>query len=345
MTPDEWRSACLLFSAELADGTIAPTQLDHPAVLEAVRSMPVPSWPSRTIQRVQLKRGGIAYDEHVVTPLLAARDALLGADRSRRPRFLVRVDEFPHYRAWDEPERYGTATFERFHRTLSAAEVSYLVAVPPWVPRDGLDPDGTDWRPHTQDELDTLAALRRDGVAFGVHGLDHRTRSANPRKHSEFLGLGMDATRERLDAAAGVMRDEALHADVFVAPFNRFGRRQYLAMAERWEVVTGGPESVAHLGFHRTPLWRGDAVYLPAYAPLYGRASEVLPAVRALRERGADLWTPIVLHWGWEADDGWTALEELCAELGADARPWDEFLAAVDMSKKLGTLGAEGGVA
>jgi hypothetical protein len=336
VTADEWRSACLQFSEEIADGAIAVADLDRPEVLDAVRAMPVPSKPSRLLQRAQMKRGGLSYSSEVVAPLVAARDAVLGDAAPGTPRVLVRVDEFPHYEAWDKPTEYGTERFRRFHDILTAAGVPYLVAVTPTVPRHALDPEGTDWRPHDDEERDLLAALRRDGVAFGVHGLDHRTRHANPRRHSEFVGLNAKDTETRLEQAAAIMGEEALHSDVFVAPFNRFHRRQYGPMAARWDVVTGGPESVALLGFHRTPLWRGDAVYMPAYPPFYGRASEVLDGVLELARLRAALWTPVVLHWGWEADEGWGALEELAAALAGIARPWDEFLAAVDMSRRLG---------
>ena len=85
-------------------------------------------------------------------------------------------------------------------------------------------------------------------------------------------------------------------------------------LARRFAVVCGGPESVGLLGFQRTPLWRGEAVYLPSYQPLYGHAREqVLPAAQRLIERNIGVWAPIVLHWGWEADEDWLALERLLA--------------------------------
>lgn len=338
MTPEEWRSACLLFSEEIADGAVRVEDLDVPQVVDAVRSMPVPSKPSRLLQRAQIDRGQLAYDADVVAPLAAARAAVLGDAAPGPPRFLVRVDEFPHHEAWDRPADYGTERFRRVHETLAAAGVPYLLSVTPTVPRNALDPTGTDWRPHDDGERDQLAALRRDGVAFGVHGLDHRTRHAKAGRHSELTGLNRKETETRLEQAAAIMAEEALHADVFVAPFNRFDRRQYPPIAARWDVVTGGPESVALLGFQRTPLWRGEAVYLPSYPPFHGPASEIVAAVRALEERRVALWTPIVVHWAHEADAGWDALEELAAALAGVARPWDEFLAAVDMSRRLGDL-------
>ena len=104
-----------------------------------------------------------------------------------------------------------------------------------------------------------------------------------------------------------------IETGVFVPPYNRFDARQYEPLARRFAVVGGGPESVPLIGFHRTPVWRGDAVYLPSYFPLYGRAADVLPAAQSLIERQAGLWTPIVLHWGWEADADWADLERLAS--------------------------------
>jgi hypothetical protein len=80
-------------------------------------------------------------------------------------------------------------------------------------------------------------------------------------------------------------------------------------------------------------VWRGEAVYLPSYHPLYGHAREVRAGARALIERGAALWAPIVLHWGWEADEGWRDLEGLLEEIAPYTAHWDDFLAEVDASR------------
>ena len=93
-------------------------------------------------------------------------------------------------------------------------------------------------------------------------------------------------------------------------------------------MVGGGPETVPLLGFHRTPLWRGQAIYTPAYAPFYGRAAGVATAVDRSVAARPGVWIPVVLHWSWEADQGFGDLQRLARKLSGHARPWDELLAA-----------------
>ncbi|HEX7290077.1 MAG TPA: DUF2334 domain-containing protein, partial [Conexibacter sp.] len=250
------------------------------------------------------------------------------------PRFLVRVDEFPHYKAWDEPERFGSAGFERFHELLQSAGVPYLVAVLPRVSRAPLDPGGTESRPLTDEEA---AVLRRAagsaGVAVALHGRDHRTLFASPRRHSELCGLDAAATAALLDEGLAELDRHGVYPDVFVAPYNRFDAVQWAALAQRFAIVGGGPEGIRHLGFQRAPQWRGDAVYLPSYTPYYGHARELLPAVERAIERQTGLWTPLVLHWGWEADAGWRELERLCELIAPYAADWTAFRDAVERSR------------
>lgn len=329
MTPNERRSARLLFGEELAAGTVTDAQLDRPAVATAVAYRRVPSLAGRLTQALALKRGRLTMQDNVIEPLLAAREAVLGPAAAGPPRLLVRVDEFPHYRAWDDPQGCGTDAYQRFHAVLRDADIPYLVAVVPRVPRDPLNPVETEWRPHDDAERAELRALAADGVAFATHGLDHRTRDAHPRRHSELSGLDAAALSTLLDTAATTLADEQIEPAVFVAPYNRFDANQYPALAQRFAVVTGGPESILKMGFHRTPLWRGDAVFLPGYAPFYGTAGGMIDAVGRLVTRGAALWIPVVLHWEWEARDGFAGLKRWAQSVAGLARPWSEFLGTV----------------
>jgi predicted deacetylase len=327
---DAARTARLLFAAELADGRIRAADLDRPEVLRAVAGRPVPPAPVRAVQRLRQRAGAAGVTRDGVAGAMAARRAVLGDAAEGPPRLLIRVDEFPHYRAWDHPGRYGTEGFRRFHAILATAGVPYLLAVPPRVSRRPLDPRGAASRPLDDGEREVLAAVQRDGVSVALHGLDHRTRHASPRRRSELSGLSSHVLDARLAQAE---RELGARPRVFVPPFNRFEPAQWSVLARRYDVVGGGPESVARLGRHDGPAWRGDAVWLPSYAPLYGRASEVLPAVRRLASLGAAVWVPVVLHWGWEADAGWEALSRLAREVAAWTAPWATFLAAVDASR------------
>jgi peptidoglycan/xylan/chitin deacetylase (PgdA/CDA1 family) len=331
---DAIRGARLLFDAEIAAGSVDADDVAIPAVLDAIRPRPVPPAPLRWGQDVLRKLGRYDHDGAVDAPLVAARRALLGERAAAPPRFLVRVDEFPHYKAWDEPERFGSAGFERFHETLQSAGVPYLVAALPRVSRAPLDPAGRESRALTDDEA---ALLRRAagsaGVAIALHGRDHRTRFADPRRHSELCGLDVAATAALLDAALAELDRHGIYPDVFVAPYNRFDAAQWPLLAERFPIVGGGPESIRRIGFQRTPVWRDGAVYLPAYAPCYGHARDVLPAARRAIERQTGLWTPLVLHWGWEADAGWRELEALCERIAPFTADWTDFRAAVERSR------------
>jgi Uncharacterized protein conserved in bacteria (DUF2334) len=332
---DELRSARLLLDAEIAAGaSLSPQLLRTPEMRAALRSRPVPPRAVRATQQVLCKIGRLDYERAVAQPLLAARRAALGVEGARRaPRFLVRVDEFPYYVAWDEPDRYGTDAYRRFHAIMAGAGVPYLVAVSPRVSHAPLDPAQRRWRAPDDGERALLAELAgAEGVAFALHGRDHRTRSASSRHHSELCGLGPAATAQLLDEAMAELADLGIATEVFVPPFNRFDAVQYDALAERFTVVCGGPESIGLVGFQRSPVWRGDAVYLPSYFPLYSQAREVLPAARRLIEQRCGLWLPIVLHWGWEADDGFSELQRLVELIAPYASPWEDFLAAVARS-------------
>ena len=326
---DQLRTARLLLDAELASGALAPEAVSTPAVQAATRVRGVPSRPVRLTQQVRSKLGSLDFESAVVEPLLAARRAALGGQGAAPPRFLIRVDEFPHYQAWDRPDRYGTPEFERFHEIMVRAGVPYLVAVLPRVSREPLSPTASGSRPLDDAEVGVLGRLASQGVSFGLHGRDHRTRFASPRRHSELCGLTTAQTEQLLDEALSELARHEIRPDVFVAPYNRFDPRQLGALAQRFAIVCGGPESIGRMGFQRSPQWRGEIVYLPSYAPVYGHAAEVLGAVERMIERGVGLWVPVVLHWGWESRAGLRDLERLADRIAPYATRWEDFHAAI----------------
>jgi Uncharacterized protein conserved in bacteria (DUF2334) len=329
---DGARCARLLFAPELNTGLVHDSQLDTPLVRAATRVREVPSRPSRLARQVGYKLGRLGFERQVVAPLVAARSSVLGSRADGPPRFLVRVDEFPHYRAWDDPRRFGSEHFERFHEIMSTACVPYLLAVLPRVSHEPLTPAG-DSRSLEDGEVAMLARLAKERVSFALHGLTHRTRFASPRRHSELCGLNALQTAELLDAGLAELASHGVSTDAFVPPFNRFDADQFVQLAQRFRVVCGGPESIGQMGFQSTPQWRGQSIYLPSYEPFYGRAAEILPAVEHAIEAGWGLWVPVVLHWGWEADAGWADLERLASVLARYSVVWEDFIAAVEHSK------------
>jgi hypothetical protein len=326
---DEARSALYLSWPEVE-------KAGAPALREPYRGLGTAPLPRRAWQELTLKRGRRDWQEHV-SRLAAARRAALGPDAAGPPRVLVRVDEFPHARGFDPAGRFGIDAYRRFHAVLAEAGIPYLLAITPRVSRDFLDPENDEWRPLEDAEIGLLHELRDEGgVAFALHGLDHRTRYKPGRRHSEFCGLDRAATAERLDAGLAIFAELGLDTPTFVPPFNRFDAAQYEVLAERFEVVCGGPESVLHLGFI-PPGWLGEALYLPSYRPLYGKALDVAPGLDRVGRAPASLFAPVTLHWGWELDDDFAALRDLCALWGEHVVEWAELLATARSARALAT--------
>jgi peptidoglycan/xylan/chitin deacetylase (PgdA/CDA1 family) len=330
MRRDEERSARLLFARELGAGLVDPSDFDRPEVRRGVTSQRVPSPIGRAAQRAAMRRGSLTWERFSLEPMLAARRAVLGDRAGGAPRLLIRVDEFPHVNVLARPE-VGVEAYRHFHGLMGGAP--YLLAVMAAVANGPFDPTEVGERPLDADEIGLLHELAGEGVTFGQHGYNHRTRHRSPRNHSELAGLRRKALEQLLQRGGDRLAEVGVHPHVFVPPYNRFDLRQYDALAARFAVVCGGPESVFRMGFHATPLWRGEAVYLPAYEPLYGRAAEVLPAVERLIEADAAVWAPVVLHWGWEAREEWSDLERLMSRVAPYAASWEEFLDAVAASR------------
>lgn len=335
MSAAQRRNAALLFAPELASGAIAPADLDRPNVDDAVHTRLVP-WPGRRVlDDLRRRRGGAAHSS--VAAVEAARAAVLGPLAPGPPRVLIRVDEFPHYDVLAYPERYGTAAFRRFHDRMAGAGVPYLLAALPALAADPLDPRAGGGRPLDGSEREMLRELRAEGsTAFALHGYDHRTRHKSPRLRSELTGLGAEDLRALLDRGLAVLEELGIAPRVFVPPYNTFTARQYEVLAERFDIVCGGPETVLRMGLHPPGQWRGDAVYLPSYEPLYGRAASVREAVERLVQRSSPLWAPVTLHWEWEAQDDYRGLDALLETVAPCARPWDDLLSEVDASREAG---------
>jgi len=331
---DERRSARLLFHSELAAGTVTEEAVfTAPEVRAAVRTRHVPPLPWRVAQAALRKAGRLSPQQRVIDPAVRARRAVLGAAADGPPRVLLRMDEYPHWLAAREPARFGDDAFAPWREIMAAAGCAHLVAV---VPRIADDPEQKTGgaRDLTDVELARLRQLAADGVVFGLHGYEHRTRFAHPRLHTELGHRSRAGVGALLDQALGVLsRRAGIRPQVLVPPFNTFDAFQYRELAARFPVVTGGPESILRMGFHATPTWRAGSVYLPAYPPLYGTAAEVLPVLDQQLAADTGLWTPVVLHWGWEAQRGWRDLELFAEMIAPYAVPWNTFLDAVERTR------------
>ena len=302
------------------------------AARRALRARRIPPWPGRARQRIAMKRGRLAYEGDWLEPLQTARRAALGPVADGPPKFLIRVDEFPCYSGYDDP-KFGYNASLRFHSVMAEAGAEYLLSVVPQWTHDPLRPDGDGGRPLDDRDREMIERMRSEGVAFGQHGATHRTRFSSPRRHSELGGLDAARLAALLDDGRRRLEASGISPRVLVPPFNRFDASQWDILSERYDVVTGGPESVLSVGFHGGPAWRGDAVYLPCYQPLYAKAEIVLGAVERLLEEQMGTWVPVALHMGWEVSDGFAALDRLARRIAPYAASWSDFLDVVDMSR------------
>lgn len=320
---------------------LAAPELDNPVDLDRrLARRLAPGVPPPAIRLAQLVAAHLVptrMSRRALAPAEAARRSAFGEPGGGPPRFLLRVDEFPYATSLDHPDRYGAEPSAQFHAVLSDAGIPYLMAVVPQLVRRPLDPMASGGRPLSPEELGLLARMAADGVEFAAHGLTHRTNDPRPRHRSELIGLTEEQTRDLAERSLRLLAEAQITPRVFVPPFNRFARVQYDALASRFDVICGGPETIAYLGAQPTPRWLGDAVYCPSYAPLYGRAREVLPEVLRLIDRRPGTWIPVTLHLAWEIDDGLDDMRRLADVLAAYTVPWSELLDTIEASRHIGS--------
>lgn len=298
-----------------------------------LRPRRVPPLPVRAGERALMKIGRLDWQRSWLQPLMNARAKALGSGAQGPPRFLVRVDEFPYYTTFDEPGDQGVQMSRRFHSVMAQEGIPHLMSIIPQLTHQPLVPKASGGRPLGPRELALIEEMRQSGVVFAQHGTSHRTRDARPRHHSELCGLSPAQADALLEQGRKLLCDVGIEPRVFVPPFNRFDAGQYEMLSRRFDVICGGPESVALLGFHGGPLWRGQAVYLPCYAPLYADAKTILAAAEHLIDLQPGTWVPIVLHTSWELDDDFAGLRRLARLISPYVAHWDELLDAVDASR------------
>ena len=331
---DVRRTARLFFARELREGVVSERDLtSRPEVVSALRSRPVPNAGIRVVQRLAMKAGRLDYENGFLADVRRARRAVLGPLAEAPPRFLIRVDEFPDSSALDHaPDRWRVAS-RQFHETLREAGVPYLMAIVPQYTHAPLDPKATGGRPLTDEDAVFIEQMGREGVTFAQHGATHRTRRSDSRRRSELCGLDAHSTEALIAQGRQRLADVGIEPRIFVPPFNRFDATQFDQLARHFDVIGGGPESVPLLGFHGGPTWRGDAVFLPCYQPLYARAAELPTVVERLVARGVGEWVPIVLHLSWELGDRFRSLAMFARAVAAHASSWTCLLDEVDATR------------
>ena len=293
----------------------------------------------RAAQRLAMKLDRLDWKRAWLDPLLTLRRNVLGDQAAGPPKFLVRVDEFPYYTSFDQPQDLEMS--QRFHHVMATAGVPHLMSILPQLTHAPLTVGSTGGRPLGDEEIELINQMRRDQVTFAQHGTTHRTRFESPRRRSELCGLSPVELERTLDDGLQRLRDAGVDSTrVFVPPFNRFDAAQYPLLADRFDIVCAGPESVALMGFHGGPLWREGGVYLPCYAPLYANARTILPVAEQLIDRAPGTWIPIVLHTSWELEDEFQSLERLAERIAPFTANWEDLLAEIDRGAEAATDGA-----
>jgi len=256
---DAQRTARLLFDPELTSGRLGESDVVDGQAISTLRAPPSLLLRSRLAAASSAKFGwtdGVAMQ---LGHTLAVRRALLGEDAVGAPRFLVRIDEFPCAGVSYAPERYGLEAFERFVDALASTGNPYLLAVVPELANEYLNASGTGDRALSDEECDLLRRLPSDKVVIAQHGTTHRTRYQNPRRHSELSGLSPADLATVVDRGRETLLRLGFQPRIFVPPFNRFDDASWNVLTDRFDVVTGGPETLRIVGALPAPVWRGSS--------------------------------------------------------------------------------------
>jgi len=222
--------------------------------------------------------------------------------------YLIRVDDFPRPQG-----KMNLDKFIEFNSILEKYNIPYLLGVIPNMALDDRDPD-SQTRFLTKEEVSVLKKLKN--VRFAMHGVMHRT--LKKEYHSEFVGLDEKSLDEKIKEGLKIFQSLKLETDAIMPPFNTFDLSNLQVFKKYFKIVTGGPETIKIFG--KLPIGNLDGIlYIPSYEPFYGKGRTILNAVKK-EEKGIKC---ITFHWGWEADDNFTHVKNICMLIKDRVIPWN----------------------
>ena len=250
----------------------------------------------------------------------------LGLDEPEPPaRFLLRVDDFPS-------PLFPSEQFLAFHEIAAAHGLPYLLAVTPFLEREtgrvGL----------LDAELKILHRAVREGAELALHGFTHRSRYRNYA--SELLSMPAPTLRRELERAENYLREQGLRTTGFVAPFNSYDPFNVSVLAERYELLCGGPESVTAIGYRLGPSFFMQRLYVPSYRFAYDVQRQGLGRFDQLIGEAGGLIVPITLHWANEVKTNFASFRLLCGRLAGHTLSWTELLGLGRWAQSVAETGA-----
>ena len=249
--------------------------------------------------------------------------ARLACDETLEPqdtKFLVRVDDFP-WRGFD------LAQYREFHAIMEENSIPYLLAVTPRLAMDPLDPHCDRFRDLSAGEVEFIRNSS-GSLELALHGLTHRVDSASEDKNlrSEFVGLPKSEVMVRLNEGLQSLKGLGKKVNIFVPPYNTFDFAALDVIKQYFRVVTGGPESIRHVGLRITPSILSGAIYVPSYPSAFGNARDVRKFVERAKTRRYRTILPLTLHWHWEVEQGYSDLRALARSIKGLAFPWSDLM-------------------
>ncbi|MBN1823149.1 MAG: glycosyltransferase [Endomicrobiales bacterium] len=239
-----------------------------------------------------------------------------GSGRTDPPKYLVRVDDYPH---WKHP----VEKFKEFHDIMKKNSVGYLLGVTPKPSLKPLEPGMRETRDLNEEEKKYLQKIGKEGVEFAMHGITHR--SVRYGDKTECAGRRREEFEEDVKAGLEALNGMGIKPGVFIPPYNTFDFGSLGVLKKYFRLVCGGEESIRYVGYYWGLTDLKEMLYYPSYPPLYARAGDI---ARYL-ERKSDVLSgriPVTLHWTWELEDGFEGLKKLAGKMSGRTLRWETLL-------------------
>ncbi len=124
------------------------------------------------------------------------------------PIFLIRVDDFPHWKRTNEE-------FKKFNAIMEKFEIPYLLGVIPKLSLNIQNPYNKNFK--TLEEKD-VEIIKNSLIEIAMHGFSHQTN--NFKKNREFSGIKEYQAIEKLEKGFEIFKKFNISPIAFIPPFD-----------------------------------------------------------------------------------------------------------------------------